>query len=144
MDRRCGAGLLAVALAVGAAGCITASLDAPALRVPLLFGPVPCIGCGGASRAPTGAPVAHVEGRPDGYKIGAPAPGGGAVTAGSILPGTDANRVLSSTPCHDDLQLASVRVRAFAGFTPIGAAAERTVAGDATPMSVPGASCPAP
>jgi hypothetical protein len=144
MGRRCGTGLVAVALAVGAAGCITASLDATALRVPLLFGPVPCIGCGGASRAPTGAPVAHIEGRPNGYKIGAPAPGGGTAIVGSIRPETDANRVLSSTPCHDDLQLADVRVRAFAGFTPIGAAAERTVEGDATQVSVPGASCPAP
>jgi hypothetical protein len=144
MGRRCATGLVAVALAVGAAGCLTASLDASALHVPLLFGPVPCIGCGGASRAPTESTVAHIEGRPNGYKIGAPAPGGGTVTAGSIRPETDANRILSPTPCRDDLQLANVRIRAFALFTPLGVKVERTVEGDATQVGVPGASCPSP
>jgi hypothetical protein len=135
-------GLIAVALAVGAAGCAMAGLGAPALRVPLLFGPVPCIGCGGASRAPTGAPVAHVEARP----IGRPLAPGASITIGSTRPETDANRLASSTPCRDDLQLASVRAHAF-GVAVLGlnfGGWERTVEGDATPVSVPGASCPAP
>jgi hypothetical protein len=121
---------------------MTAALDARALRVPLLFGPVPCIGCGGASRAPTGAPVAHIEARPSG---GAQPPGGG-ITIGSTRPETDANRVLASTPCHDDLQLASVRARALGLSVPFlnFGGMERTLEGDATPVSVPGASCPAP
>jgi hypothetical protein len=119
-----------------------AGLDAPALRVPLLFGPVPCIGCSGASRAPTGAPVAHIEGRPHGHRT----PAGGGDRIGSTRPETDANRVLSATPCGDDLQLASVRAHAF-GLSVLVlnfGGWERTVEGDATPVSVPGASCPAP
>jgi hypothetical protein len=145
MGRRRGTGLIAVALAVGTAGCLAAGLGAPALRVPLLFGPVPCIGCGGASRTPTGAPVAHLEGRPSPSRIWKPDSGGG-VTIGSTRPGTDANRVLSSTPCHDDLQLANVRVHAFGLavlFLNVGGF-ERTVEGDATQVSVPRAWCPAP
>ena len=45
------------------AGCSSTSLSAAEVRVPVLLGPVPCIGCGAEARLPAPMPVAHVAGR---------------------------------------------------------------------------------
>jgi hypothetical protein len=129
------------------AGCVSTSMSAAQLRVPVLLGPVPCLGCAAVSRAPSAAPVSHV------------ASGDAAlgiflflVTPVGIVPtsagereslGISPDRLLYWTRCGNDLQLSNLRVRAWQATVPIFYFQyEVAIEADAAEMAVTGGSCP--
>ena len=115
-------------------------MSAAELRVPVLLGPVPCIGCAAEKRAPAPMPLAHVDGHERAYMFFAPRP---FADADDSQVGISANRVLYWTPCRADFQLSDLRAHAWTFSIPIFFyLVDAAVEADATQVVVPGASCP--
>jgi hypothetical protein len=128
------AGGVALALAFG--GCASTSLSAAELRVPVLLGPVPCIGCTAGARLPTQAPLARIAGRRRVYAFFLR-------IADDRQLGISADRLFYWTPCHDDLQLSNLRAHSWLITVPLLVYIyDVSVAADATEVFVPGAACP--
>jgi hypothetical protein len=129
---------LALAVAPTLAGCASTSLAASETRVPVLLGPVPCIGCA-AARPPIG-PTFPVSGRGAEIVVG--------VLHGwddAYQPGVSLDRVFYGTPCADDIRLAKVRARAWQLTIPILFYwSEASVDADATLVPSPGGTCTGP
>jgi hypothetical protein len=146
MDRmapRSSLATLVAALALG--GCVSTSMSAAEVRVPVLLGPVLCIGCGAEQRQPAAMPVAHIAGRERAYMFFLPVPPWGIGVAGDNQLGISADRLLVWTSCQADLQLSNLRAQAWMLSLPIFFYVEDTaVEAEATQVIVPGASCVAP
>jgi hypothetical protein len=128
------AGVVALALAFG--GCASTSMSAAELRVPVLLGPVPCIGCTAGARLSAPTPLAHIAGRRRVYAFLL------RIEDDRQL-GISADRLLYWTPCHDDLQLSNLRAHAWQILVPLFVYIyDVSVAADATEVVVPGAACP--
>ncbi|HEX3905787.1 MAG TPA: hypothetical protein VH853_23375 [Polyangia bacterium] len=137
------AGAAALALAVVFGGCLSTSMSAAELRVPVLLGPVPCIGCGPAARLPAPVPSARIAGRRRFYDFLFPSYLWGLADDSQL--GISADRLLYWTPCGDDLQLSNLRAHAWQLTVPfLIYVADASVEGDAQEMTVPGASCGSP
>jgi hypothetical protein len=137
--------VLALAFAVASAGtfagCSSTSLSTAELRVPVLLGPVPCMGCGPAERLPAPAPLAPVAGRRRFYAFFIPGLPWG--FADDNQPGISADRLLYWTPCLDDLQLSNVSAHSWQVTVPfLVYIYDVLVEADAIEVLVPGASCP--
>ncbi|HVV52610.1 MAG TPA: hypothetical protein VHO06_23290 [Polyangia bacterium] len=134
--------LLAVALSLG---CISTSMTAGEVRVPVLLGPVPCIGCRAERRRPAAMPVAEVGGRERAYMLFLPLPPSGLGVADDRQLGISADRLLFGTSCRADLQLSNVRAEAWMLSLPIFYYdLNASVTAEATQVVVPGASCGPP
>ena len=140
---------LALSFALTLGGCISTSMSAAELRVPVLLGPVPCIGCTAATRSPSGTPVSHIANGDAALGIlmflitpvGIVSAAAGESNSHAISP----DRLLYWTACHDDIQLEKLRARAWQATVPIFYFQyEVVVEADATEVFVPGASCPSP
>ena len=128
-----------VALALAFGGCVSTSMSAAELRVPVLLGPVPCIGCATGARLTAPAPLARIAGRRRVYAFFL----GEFGIADDSQPGISADRLLYWTPCHDDLQLSNLRAHSWQITVPLLVYFyDVTVAADATEVVVPGAACP--
>jgi len=133
---------VALAVAVGLAGCSSTSLSATEVRVPVLLGPVPCIGCATGARLPAPMPLAHVVGRRRFYAFFIPLPGPGLGIADDTQRGISADRLLGWTPCLHDLQLSKVSAHSWQVTVPfLVYVYDVFVEADATEVIVPGASC---
>ncbi len=140
---------LALTFAAAFGGCSSTSLSAAEVRVPVLLGPVPCIGCTATARAPAGAPVSHVANGEAALGILL-----FIITPLGIVPASAGNtesrvispdRLLYWTTCHNDIQLNNLRAHAWGATVPIFYFQyEILVEADATEVAVPGASCPSP
>ena len=136
---------LALTLAAVSGGCSSTSLSAAELRVPVLLGPVPCIGCAAEVRQPAPTPLARVVGRRRFYMFFLPLPGPGLGVADDSQLGISADRLLAWTPCFDDLQLSNVSAHSWQVTVPfLVYIYDVLVEADATEVTVPGASCPSP
>jgi len=136
---------LALAAASTFGGCSSTSLSAAEVRVPVLLGPVPCIGCAAGARLPAPMPLAHVVGRRRSYAFFLPLPGRGLGIADDAQLGISADRLLAWTPCLDDLQLSKVSAHSWQVTVPfLVYVSDVFVEADATEVLVPGASCPSP
>jgi hypothetical protein len=143
--RAVAAGGVALALAVAFGGCVPTSLSAAEVRVPVLLGPVPCIGCGPAARLPAPAPLARVAGRRRAYAFVLPLPPLGFAITGDSQLGISADRLLVWTPCRDDLQLSEIDAQSWQVTVPLlFYIYDVFVEADATEVIAPGASCPPP
>jgi hypothetical protein len=133
------AACVALALAVG--GCASASMSAAELRVPVLLGPVPCIGCTAGARLPTPAPLARIAGHERVYAFFL-----GVGIVDDRQPGIPAD-LLYWTPCHDDLQLSNLRAHSWQIMVPLLVYIyDASVTADATEVAVPvpGSACSSP
>ena len=139
-----GAAALALAAAVVSGGCVSTSLSAAAVRVPVLLGPVPCIGCAAGARLRVALPVTEVAGEARAFGAFIPiGPGVGWGEANDL--GISANRLLFWTPCADDVRLSNLRAHAWQLTVPLFAFFyDVSVKADAATVLVPGASCPLP
>jgi hypothetical protein len=109
--------------------------------VPVLLGPVPCIGCGPTVRLPASAPLAPIAARRRFYDFFFPSYLWG--LADDTQLGVSADRLLYWTPCRDDLQLSNVSAHSWQITVPfLIYIYDVLVEGDATEVLVPGASCP--
>ena len=134
----------ALALSVGFSGCSSTSLSAAEVRVPVLLGPVPCIGCTARARLPAPMPLARVVGRRRFYAFFILL-GPGLGIADDTQRGISADRLLAWTPCLDDLQLSNVGAHSWQVTVPfLVYVYDVFVEADATEVIVPGASCPSP
>ena len=132
---------LALAFPVGFSGCSSTSLSAAEVRVPVLLGPVPCIGCATGTRSPAPMPLAHVVGRRRFYSFWIPPYPWG--IADDTQRGISADRLLGWTPCLHDLQLSKLSAHSWQLTVPfIVYIYDVLVEADATEVIVPGASCP--
>jgi hypothetical protein len=140
---------LALAAALASAGCVSTSMSAAELRVPVLFGPVPCIGCTAGARPASAAPVSHVANGDAALgllmfiitPVGIVSATAGESESRAISP----DRLLYWTACRNDLQLNNLRARAWQATVPIFYFQyEVAVEADATEAVVPGASCFSP
>ena len=125
-------------------GCVSTSMSAAEVRVPVLLGPVLCIGCTTETRARSELPVTQIA--------------GGARAAGAFLPlgrgvgwgeaddlGISADRLLFGTPCRDDVRLSNLRAHAWQMTVPLFAFLyDVSIAAEAATVSVPGPSCASP
>jgi hypothetical protein len=133
---------LAVAFSVGFAGCSSTSLSAAEVRVPVLLGPVPCIGCAAEARLPAPMPPARVVGRRRFYAFFVPLTGPGLGIADDTQRGISADRLLGWTACLHDLQLSSLSAHSWQVTVPfLVYVYDVFVEADATEVLVPGASC---
>lgn len=134
---------LALAVSVGFAGCSSTSLSAAEVRVPVLLGPVPCIGCAAGARLPAPMPLARVVGRRSFYSFWIPPfPWG---IADDTQRGISADCLLAWTPCLDDLQLSNISAHSWQVTVPfLVYVYDVFVEADAAELIVPGASCPSP
>jgi hypothetical protein len=138
-----GGAALALAAALTFAGCSSTSLSAAEVRVPVLLGPVPCIGCVAEARQSAPMPLARVAGRRRFYAFFLPVLPFGFADDNQL--GISADRLLGWTPCLDDLQLSNVSAHSWQVTVPFLAYVyDVFVAADATEVIVPGASCPLP
>ena len=136
---------LALTLAAVSGGCSSTSLSAAELRVPVLLGPVPCIGCAAEVRQPAPMPLARVVGRRRFYMFFLPLPGPGLGATDDSQLGISADRLLAWTPCLDDLRLSNVSAHSWQITVPfLVYVYDVFVEADATEVLVPGASCPSP
>ena len=140
---------MALISAVALGSCVSTSMSAAEVRVPVLLGPVPCIGCAAGARLPVASPVGHVANGEAALGIflfiitplGIFPASAGATESRAISP----DRLLYWTACHDDVQLNNLRARAWQATVPIFYFQyEVVVEADATEVVVPGASCPSP
>jgi hypothetical protein len=136
---------LTIAVAFSLCGCASTSMSAAEVRVPVLLGPVPCIGCGPVARLPAPAPLAHIAGRRLIYDFFIPLPPRGIEIADDSQLGISADRLLAWTPCLDDLQLSNVSAHSWQVTVPfLVYIHDVLVEADATEVIVAGASCPSP
>lgn len=134
---------LAAALALG--GCASTSMSAAEVQVPVLLGPVPCIGCVAKERRAAAMPVAHLEGRDSAFMFFVPLPRGGWGAARDDQTGISPDRLLLGTSCRADVQLSNVRAQAWMFSLPIFFyEVDTSVEADATQVVVPGAACASP
>ncbi len=133
----------AVALLLG--GCVSTSMTAAEVRVPVLLGPVPCIGCAAEKRQPAAMPVAHLAGSESAFMLFLPLPPRGWTFADDSQAGISADRLLFGTSCQADIQLSNLRAEAWMFSLPLFFYQEATsVDAEATQVVVPGASCASP
>jgi hypothetical protein len=136
---------LTIATALSLCGCFSTSMSAAEVRVPVLLGPVPCIGCATGARSPAPMPLAHVVAHRRSYEFFVPLPPGGFEIADDTQLGISADRLLGWTPCLDDLQLSKVGAHSWLLTVPfLVYIYDVFVEADATEVIVPGASCPPP
>jgi hypothetical protein len=141
------ASIVVVGVVVGGCvlgGCVSTSMSAAEVRVPVLLGPVPCIGCAADTPARIALPVSHVAG--EARAFGAFIPVGQGVGWGDANDvGISADRLLFWTPCLDDIRLSNVRAQAWQLTVPIlFYFYDVSVQADAATVLVAGASCPSP
>jgi hypothetical protein len=134
-----------LAVALGLAGCASTAMTAAEVRVPVLLGPVPCIGCAAEKRQPAAMPVAHLGARDSPFMLFIPILPQGATYSDDRHGGVSADRLLFGTSCLHDLQLANLRARAWMLSLPIFFyLVDTSVEADGTEVVVPGASCASP
>ena len=132
---------LAVVVALALGSCSSTSLSTAELRVPVLLGPVPCIGCGPTARLPAPAPLASIAGRRRSYDFFFPSYLWG--LADDSQHGVSADRLLYWTPCQHDLQLSKLGAHAWQVSVPfLFYVYDVLVEAEATEVIVPGGSCP--
>jgi hypothetical protein len=120
-------------------------MTAAEVRVPVLLGPVPCIGCAEAKRQPAPMPVAHLAARDSAVMLILPLPPQGWGFADDRQPGISADRLLFGTSCLHDMQLANLRARAWMVSLPIFFyQVDTSVEAEGIEVVVPGASCASP
>jgi len=144
-----GAAALAFTSSVILGGCVSTSMSAAEVRVPVLLGPVPCIGCAAEARLPAAAPVSHVANGEAALGVFlfiitplAIVPVSAGASESLAIP---PDRLLYWTGCHDDIHLNNLRARAWQATVPVFYFQyEVVVEADATEVLVPGASCPSP
>jgi hypothetical protein len=135
-----------VALALVFAGCVSTSMSAAQLKVPVLLGPVPCLGCAAAPPAPPAAPVSHVAsgGAALGFLLFLITPLGIVPTSAgeSESLGISLDRLLYWTRCGNDIRLSNLRARAWQATVPIFYFQyEVAIEADAAETAVTGGSC---
>jgi hypothetical protein len=136
-----GAAALALTSTVTFGGCVSTSMSAAEVRVPVLLGPVPCIGCAAEARLPAPMPTARVVGRRRSYSFWIPPFPFGFADDSQL--GISADRLLAWTSCLHDLQLSDVRAHSWQVTVPLlFYIYDVFIEADATEVSVPGASCP--
>ena len=139
-----GSSIIAV-FALVASGCASTSMSAAEVDVPVLLGPIPCIGCAAEKRQPAAMPVAHLEGRDSAFMFFLPVPPQGWGAASDVQAGISPDRLLFGTSCLSDIQLSNLRARAWMFSLPIFFyAVDTSVQAEATQIVVPGASCASP
>jgi hypothetical protein len=139
-----GAVTLAVTSAVVFGGCVSTSMSAAEVRVPVLLGPVPCIGCADTPRLPAALPVTEVAGEARAFGVFMPVGSGLGWGEANDL-GISADRLLFWTPCGDDIRLSNLRAHAWQFTVPLFSYFyDVSVKADAATVLVPGASCPSP
>jgi hypothetical protein len=144
MSRGLGVVGAGVALAALLGGCDWTAMSASELRQPVLFGPVPCIGCAPLAPESTAAPASRISARRhtevlvEYFSFVGPL----GVAPESHPIGVSLDRVMYWTPCNDDVRLSNVRARAWQMTVPLlFFQSDVSVAADATPVPVPGARC---
>jgi hypothetical protein len=147
MPGRCATVAAGVVLALVFTGCVSTSMSAAELRVPVLLGPVPCIGCAAASRAPSVAPGSHVASGDSARGIFL-----FLITPLGIVPtsageshslGISLDRLLYWTRCGNDIRLSNLRARAWQTTVPIFYFQyEVAIEAEAAEVVVTGESCP--
>jgi hypothetical protein len=136
------AATLAVTSAVIFVGCVSTSMSAAEVRVPVLFGPVPCIGCSADTRMRAELPVTEVAGEARAFGLFLPIGNGVGWGEANDL-GISADRLLFWTPCLDDIRLSNLRAHAWQLTVPLlFYFYDVSVNADAATVLVPGASCP--
>jgi len=137
--------IAALAAALASVGCASTAMTAAEVRVPVLLGPVPCIGCAEAKRQPAPMPVAHLGARDSAFMLILPIPPRGLTFSDDRQQGVSADRLLFGTSCLHDVQLANVRARAWMLSLPIFFyQVDTSVEADGIEVVVPGASCASP
>ncbi len=126
-------------------GCVSTSMSAAEVRVPVLLGPVPCIGCAAEKRQPAAMPVAHLGGLENAYMVFLPVPPNGLLIHDDSQLGVSADRLLFWAPCRTDVQLSNLRAQAWMLTLPfLFYQVQTSVEAEATQVVVPGASCAVP
>ena len=138
MHRAFGAVAACTLLAVVPSGCDWTSMTASEMRVPVLLGPVACMGCAAKPPEQTTALASHVGAHRRSFLLFAYF-----VTEESHPIGVSIDRVLYWTPCADDVHLSNVRARAWQlSAPPFYIQSDVSIEADATPTPVAGATCP--
>jgi hypothetical protein len=135
---------LTIAVALSLCGCVSTSMSAAEVRVPVLFGPVPCIGCTADAPGSSELPVSTIAG--GARAVGVFLPLGRGVGWGEADElGISADRLLFGTPCRDDVRLSNLRAHAWQMTVPLLAFLyDVAIEAEAATVSVPGASCGPP
>ena len=116
-------------------------MSAAEVRVPVLLGPVPCIGCAADTRVRAELPVTEIAGEARAFGVFIPF-GHGVGWGEANESGISADRLLFWTPCLDDLQLSNLRAHAWQLTVPLFAYFyDVSIKADAATVLVPGASC---
>jgi hypothetical protein len=133
---------LALAFALG--GCVSTSMSAAEVRVPVLLGPVPCLGCAADTRVPPALLVSRVSAEARSFGVFIPV-GQGVGWGDASDVGISADRLLFGTPCDDDVRLSNLSAHAWQVTVPIFYFFyDLSVQAETSTLKVPGASCPAP
>ena len=112
------------------------------VRVPVLLGPVPCLGCAADTRLRAALPVTGVAGEARAFGVFIPL-GDGVGWGEANDVGISADRLLFWTPCQADIQLSNLRAHAWQLTVPLFSYFyDVSVKADAATELVPGASCP--
>ena len=136
------AAALALTSTVTFGGCVSTSMSAAEVRVPVLLGPVPCIGCTADTRTRAALPVTEVAGEARAFGVFLPIGSGLGWGEANDL-GISADRLLFWTPCQDDIRLSNLRAHAWQLTVPLFAYFyDVSVKADAATVPVPGAACP--
>jgi hypothetical protein len=115
------------------------------VRVPILLGPIPCIGCAAEKRQPAPMPVAHLAARDSAIMLILPLPPQGWGFADDRQQGVSADRLLFGASCLHDVQLSNLRAQAWMFSLPIFFyQVDAAVEAEGTEVVVPGASCALP
>ncbi len=137
---------LALTLLLGdlAGGCVSTSMSAAEVRVPVLLGPVPCIGCAADPRARSELPVTVIGGEARAFGVFIPVGRGVGWGEANDL-GISADRLLFWTPCRDDVRLSNLRAHAWQMTVPIlFFSYDVSIEAEAATVAIPGTSCPSP
>ena len=139
-----GAAALALTSTVVFGGCVSTSMSAAAVRVPVLLGPVPCIGCAADTGLRPALPVSHIAGEARAFGVFIPIGYGVGWGEANDL-GISADRLLFWTPCLDDIRLSTLRAHAWQLTVPLlSYFYDVSVEAEAATVAVAGASCPLP
>ena len=137
-------GAAALALtAVAVSRCVSTSMSAAEVRVPVLLGPVPCLGCTADARVRPTLPATQVAGEARAFGVFIPI-GNGVGWGEANDVGISADRLLFGTPCGADIRLSNVQAHAWQLTVPLlFYLYDVSVKADAATVLVPGGSCPA-
>lgn len=118
-------------------GCVSTGMTAPDARVPILLGPVGCIGC--VARPPDHTAARWRQANANVHSLWVPIPNLGGYSRAKVVP---FDELLAAHSCTEDFPVSALRASSWALHVPlIVYVSDLSIDAEVTRTTVPGGTC---